>query len=212
EYGRLRVIGPNAAGALRAAGFAVADLADSAWAEVAADGAAQVIVLKQQAYEIPGFELIAPTAALSALAEQLPRTGIVPVDDATYEVRRIELGRPAAGQELTDAYNPLEAGIGWTCADNKGCYTGQEIIARQTTYDKVTKALVGLRSAAPLTVAAELQADDRIVGVVTSSAVSPQLTAPIALAVVRRPYHEAGTELQVGDQTVTVATLPLVAE
>ena len=83
----------------------------------------------------------------------------------------------------------------WACAENKGCYTGQEIIARQVTYDKVTRMLVGLRSDAPLAVGATLTADRRDVGAVTSVAWSPALAAHLALAIVKRPHNAVGTAL-----------------
>ena len=127
-----------------------------------------------------------------------------------YDVERyrIELGRPLAGHELTNAYNPLEAGLAWTCADNKGCYTGQEIIARQITYDKITKSLVGLRSAHLLPVGAEIIADGRAIGTVTSAAESIGTQAPIALAIVKRPYHEVGVAVTVDNQPAEVVALP----
>lgn len=213
-YQRLRVVGPEATTALSAAGFAISTLEDDGFAEISVmhdSTPLMVTVLQQLKYELPGYELITPTNDIDALQELLLAAGITAVDEAAYEARRIELGRPASGHELTEEYNPLEAGIGWTCADDKGCYTGQEIIARQITYDKITKALVGLRSEVALPVGSALQVDGRTVGVVTSSALSPQLGAPIALAVVRRPHHQVGTVLQSDGQSVTVAALPLVA-
>ncbi|MBI3957498.1 MAG: aminomethyl transferase family protein, partial [Chloroflexi bacterium] len=130
-------------------------------------------------------------------------------DTETYENRRIELGRPAPGAELTGEYNPLEAGLAWAVADNKGCYTGQEIIARQITYDKVTKTLVGLRSDAPLPVGAEVTANGRAVGVVTSSGFSPALGGPLALAVVKRPFNAAETDVVVNGQEARIVQFPV---
>ena len=209
-YRRLRVVGPSAVATLSAAGLSVAPLADSRWTEIKMQEDSPVVVLKQLAYGVPGFELITPTTNLAALQEQLAAAGIETIDEAAYEARRLELGRPAAGHELMDAYNPLEAGLAWVCADNKGCYTGQEIIARQVTYDKITKSLVGLRSEAPLPVGAELLAEGRAVGTVTSSGFSPALQSPVALAIVKRPHHEPGTQLSAGSELATVAALPFV--
>jgi len=213
-YRRLRVVGTEATSALSAADFAIATLDDDTATEITVvHGSTSfvVTVLKQFSYELPGYEFIVPERDMDALQEVLRGANIDAIDETAYEIRRIELGRPAAGHELTEAYNPLEAGIGWACADDKGCYTGQEIIARQITYDKITKTLVGLRSEKILPVGAELQSDGRTVGVVTSSTMSTQLAEPIALAVVRRQYNEAGTTLQSDGQTVTVTTLPLAA-
>ena len=117
---------------------------------------------------------------------------------------RIEAGRPIPGAELTDAYNPLESGMAWVCADDKGCYTGQEIIARQVNYDKITKTLVGLVSDKALVDGAEVQADGRNMGTVTSAAYSPALGKFIALAVIKRPANELGTAVSAGGQPAVV--------
>jgi folate-binding protein YgfZ len=212
SYRRLRVIGATATAALTGAGFAVDTLADGAWLEAPAANGEPMVILKQEAYEVPGYEMMVPTAAMPTVIAGLQAAGIAPLTEEAYAAYRIELGRPAVGHELTEAHNPLEAGLQWACADNKGCYTGQEIIARQITYDKVTKTLVGLRSADLLAVDTPLTAEGREVGVVTSSVISQRMGGPIALAVVRRPHHEAGTTLSAGAQTATVAPLPFVRE
>lgn len=204
DYARLRLMGAEAGATLAAInGLDLAPAADGAWQ--AHDG---LLAVKQMGYDVPGYELILPLAQQPALVDALTAAGVAPLDDAAYHARRIELGRPLPGRELTGDYNPLEAGLAWACSDNKGCYTGQEIIARQITYDKVTKTLVGLRSAAVLTAGAELSVDGRTVGVVTSVAHSPTLDAPIALAIVKRPHNAVGSNLQIGDVVVTVVALP----
>ena len=60
------------------------------------------------------------------------------------ETRRILLGIPAPGHELTEDYNPLEAGLGEAVSFTKGCYVWQEVVARLNTYDTVSRRLVGL--------------------------------------------------------------------
>ncbi len=118
------------------------------------------------------------------------------------------MGRPISGAELTDAFNPLESGMAWVCADDKGCYTGQEIIARQVNYDKVTKSLVGLVSDEPLASGDEVLADGRPMGVVTSVAYSPAQEDFIALAVIKRPANQPGTEVVAGGVSAIVQSLP----
>ena len=202
-YARLRVIGPEAGAALASLGFTLSDTVD---------GTAQVVgdltAIAQQQYDLPGYELIVPAAGVDDVVARLD----VPVTGAeACHVRRIELGRPAAGAEITGEYSPLEAGLAWTCAENKGCYTGQEIIARQITYDKVTRLLVGLRSDAPLPAGNTVSAGDREIGQVTSSAYSAAMQAHIALAILKRTHTEPGTAVRVGDATATVAALPFDA-
>ncbi len=127
-------------------------------------------------------------------------------------MRRVEWGRPGTGAEITDAFSPLEAGLAWACAENKGCYTGQEIIARQITYDKVTKTLVGITADGPVDPGAEVLADGRSVGTVTSAVFSPSLGKHLALAVVKRPANVPGTAVTLGDGAGIVAELPFITE
>ena len=211
EYQRVRVMGPEAADLLTKSGFPVQSLDDDAWIAAELEGEATAVLLKQLGYDVPGFEMIVPTVMLPTVQSQLTDAGVVLIDEDTYETYRIELGRPAPGHELTDAYNPLEAGLRWACSDDKGCYTGQEIIARQITYDKITKSLVGIRSEQLLAVGTDLRVDGRSVGTVTSSSQSPTLDVPIALAIVKRPHQAVGTELTTEVGTAAVVDLPFVA-
>ena len=65
--------------------------------------------------------------------------------DNEYESLRIELGIPAFGKEMSDLTNPLECGMERFVSFTKGCYIGQEVIARLDAYDKISKHLVGLK-------------------------------------------------------------------
>jgi tRNA-modifying protein YgfZ len=155
--------------------------------------------------------LIVPGAEVEAVQARLIEAGApLLADDDAYTVRRVELGRPAVDHELIEEYNPLEAGLAWSCAENKGCYTGQEIIARQVTYDKVTKTLVGLRSDDPLAAGAEVKVDGRAVGAITSAVYSPMLESHLALAVIKRPHNSDGSVVDVNGQRVIVAQLPFL--
>jgi folate-binding protein YgfZ len=207
QWARQRVMGAQAATALATLGLDVAALA--------ADGTLiedERIVVAQPHFEVPGFELLLPTEQVSTVSDTLLTAGVSAISDDAYEARRVELGRPASGMELLEEYNPLEAGLAWACAENKGCYTGQEIIARQITYDKVTKTLVGLRAEGVVTKGSEVTVEGRPVGLVTSVAFSPSLNAPIALAILKRPHNAPGTTAQVGDLAATVVALPFVAD
>ncbi len=188
---RLRLLGPTAEELLAAAGLPQPTDDDSFLEE------AGVTVLRQERFDLPGYAIICAADELIARHERLTDAGAVLLtDSAAYETRRIELGRPRPGQELTDAFNPLEAGMTWACADDKGCYTGQEIIARQLTYDKVTRSLVRLRGDLPLTEGAPVSVNDRAVGTVTSSAYSPE-AGPLALAILKRPHNVEGATVTV---------------
>jgi folate-binding protein YgfZ len=205
EYARMRLLGPQALTVLAATGMQKQSIDDGDWQE--SNG---LLAVAQRQYDIPGFELLVPAPQEAEITERLAavHTQLL-AGDAAYHARRVELGRPLPGAELVGEYNPLEAGLAWACAENKGCYTGQEIIARQVTYDKVTRSLVGVTGADLPAAGAGLSAEGREVGKLTSVAFSPALTAPIGLAIVKRPYDVAGAELQAEGRAVRVAALPL---
>lgn len=161
-----------------------------------------------------GFTVLAPAPAGQAVRTALLRGGAVPLPEEVYHVLRVEAGVPAPGFELTEQVNPLEAGLRRFCDDHKGCYTGQEIIARQITYDKVTTHLVGLLPDEPVAQDAKIMAEGRQVGWISSAVHSIALNRPVALGFVRRPYHEPGTTVAIstadGQVSARVAALPFV--
>lgn len=200
---RLRLVGPAAKELLSRAGFQQPP-ADDSFIELD-----DVTILRQDRYELPGCEIVCPAAGLTALEERLSAAGAVQLAaEDSYECRRIELGRPRPGTELTDGFSPLETGMAWVCAENKGCYTGQEIIARQLTYDKVTRSLVRLRSERPLPAGTSVKADGRVIGAVTSAGCSPAC-GPLALAVVKRPHNADGAAVTVDETAARVEAIPL---
>lgn len=150
-----------------------------------------------------GFQIVVPTADVDALEHGLGQLGATPVDRATFDVLRVESGQPEMGRELSETYNPLEAGLTPMISWTKGCYIGQEVIARLDTYDKVQRHLVGLLFDAPPADADALQVevpDAGKVGTVTSLAYSPRLDRTIGLAYVRTQHAVPG-----GSVTVTSA-------
>jgi folate-binding protein YgfZ len=155
--------------------------------------------------------IVAPSAGADHVIAALHDAGTAPLDEAIWHVLRVEAGLPAPGVELTGEYTPLEVGLDRAVSGEKGCYTGQEIIARQITYDKVTKRLAGLRFDAPVPIGAEIRGDDRRVGVVTSIVTSPRF-GEIGLSVLRRPFDEPGAEVTVetedGEVRAGVVALP----
>jgi tRNA-modifying protein YgfZ len=128
------------------------------------------------------------------------------------EAARIEQGTPYFGQDLGDKNLPQELG-----RDNqaisfiKGCYLGQETVARLDALGHVNKSLVGVRFAATTVpeVGSELRSGDQVVGQVTSATYSPQLGAPLALAYVRAGHNQAGTRLSSVAGEAEVVGLPV---
>ncbi len=71
--------------------------------------------------------------------------GLNEITDTQFDVKRIELGIPAFGKEMNELTNPLECGLNKYVSFTKGCYIGQEVIARLDAYDKISKHMVGLK-------------------------------------------------------------------
>jgi folate-binding protein YgfZ len=135
-------------------------------------------------------------------------------DRDTLEILRIEAGIPRLGAELDEDVFPAEAGlVARAVSLTKGCFTGQEIVARLESRGQVNHRLVGLRfegTAAPTPGEGLDDGDGKRVGEVTSGCVSPGAGA-IGLGYVRRTLALAGTALRAGSRSVEVADLPLVA-
>lgn len=201
-YVRWRLMGPNASKALHKFDLDLDETAEGGWQE--ANG---LLAVKQDAYDVPGYELLVSHEQQSEVMDRLVAANVMPIDPETYHTRRIELGRPAAHHEFTEEYNPLETGLGWACAENKGCYTGQEIIARQITYDKVTKSLVAMKSGTLLNVGDEVKVENRVVGKITSSVHSLALGTPLSLAILRRTHAQVGQAVEVGGESAAVIEL-----
>ncbi len=162
-------------------------------------GDRDVMVLGRKGLTANSFLLLTRVDDLEALTTQLSQHDAVPLTYESHEVLRVEAGLSGPDGEWTLEYTPLETGLAEAISADKGCYTGQEVIARQITYDKITRKLVGLRSEADVSRGDSIWAESRPVGQVTSAVHSPRF-GPIALAVIKRPYYDLGTIVQVGDK------------
>lgn len=145
--------------------------------------------------------LVAPVGVSPTLLDGLRTAELAELTTPIREQLRIEAGR--AGQpEYTDAYTPFEVGLRRYVSDTKGCYTGQEVLARQVTYDKVMRGLVRLSTPTPAAVGDSVQLEGRTVGTISSVSESP-VHGSLALAVLRKPY-ETGQQVTVGSQSGTI--------
>ncbi len=146
------------------------------------------------------------------------KSGLPMIDDATYNILRVEAGVPVAGLELSEEINPWEACLDAAISLHKGCYNGQEVVARLNTYQKISKRLCGLSLASPIPngARAELKDGERVAGWISSSVVSPRC-GPIALGFVRGDWQAKGTVLKVlwdasggtrEETQATICTLP----
>lgn len=175
-------------------------------------GGVNVTVVREDFGALPGFDVIAPAEEGERLwrylVERSAGDGARPVGSLALDTVRVEQGVPAPGLELSEDYNPLEAGLLKHISFNKGCYIGQEVIARLDTYKKVSKYLVGLswegQDLPPA--GASLTVDGKRSGVVTSAVESERLGRGIGLGYVRKAYAEPGSTLTLeqGDSELEV--------
>jgi tRNA-modifying protein YgfZ len=160
-----------------------------------------------------GFQLIASQSTHEQVRNMLEELGVGEMTPEEYETIRVEAGIPTVDREISEEHTPLEINLENAISTSKGCYTGQEVIARQMNYDKVTRKLVGLYLESSTAAGTQLRAGDKPAGKITSCTLSPRL-GPIALAIVRRPFHQEGTQLTFQDndavRTARVTTLPFL--
>jgi folate-binding protein YgfZ len=155
-----------------------------------------------------GLDLLFDAAAIDALRGALLSAGAVDVSEAAAEVVRVESGRPRYGIDLDESTIPQEAGLNERAVSfTKGCYVGQETVARLHYRGKPNRHLCGLRLSEPVESGAELRVGERAVGHVGSSVLSPTL-GPIGLALVRREA-EPGTSVAVGETGVAASVVEL---
>ena len=125
---------------------------------------------------------------------------------------RLEFGTPLYGQDITEKNLPQElARNDRAISFTKGCYLGQETVARIDALGHVNRTFCGFRfdgQAIPES-GLELSADDKVVGHVTSAAFSPRLNSPLALGFVRRERNDPGVTLNSALGNATVVAIPL---
>ena len=189
------------------------------WAQIPFAGASLLVSgfgwSGERAYQlrVEPSALEALRAAIGRAADAL-RVECIEGDSALLELLRIEAGIPALGAELDEDVLPPEARLERAIAINKGCYVGQEIVARLRSRGQVNHLLVGLRLEAETlpAVGTPLVAAGRATGEITSVVRSPSQGA-IALGYVRREHAVVGTRLELasGPATAIVAELPFAA-
>jgi folate-binding protein YgfZ len=160
----------------------------------------------------PSYLVACNREALDDLMQMLIAAGAVRCDAEVYEAARIEHGTPAFGSDITEANLPQEIDRNATAISfTKGCYLGQETVARIDALGHVNQLLRGVKcsSAAIPNPGTELLSAGKSVGHVTSACWSPRLAAPLALAMVRRGFQEPGTKLDCDGAAAEIVKLPL---
>lgn len=190
ERSLVSLIGPDAMFTL-----AIGALADHEHAHVATEVAG--VPVRAIRTDV-GIDLLCESADGEALLAALEALGAPLVSESAAECLRVERGRPRYGIDLDDTVIPQEAGLNERAVSfTKGCYVGQETVARLYYRGKPNRHLRGLRLAASAASGDAILAGEREVGRVGSAVVSPRL-GPIALALIRRE-SPPGTTVRVGE-------------
>jgi tRNA-modifying protein YgfZ len=204
ERGLLSLIGPESAD-LAGAGELGADEHAHAVIEVSGSGLSARAIRTDV-----GVDLLCDAADTAALRSALEEAGAVAVGEAAAECLRVEHGRPRYGIDLDDTVIPQEAGLNERAVSfTKGCYVGQETVARLHYRGKPNRQLRGLKLSGAAEAGDELEFEGRVVGRVTSVVSSPRF-GPIALAFVRReaPVGSTVSLGAGGELTAEVIELP----
>jgi folate-binding protein YgfZ len=176
---------------------ALALLVPYAHVTVERDGV-RVIVMRSQDLAVEGYDFFVPAEGFQQLWDAAVKAHATPAGHAVWEIARVEAGRPEYGVDMNDTTIPQEANLEQLEAISftKGCYTGQEVVARVHFRGHINRALRGIRGAGtipPPMHASLFDATGKAVGDVRSSVTSP-LLGGIALGMVRLEV-EAGAQL-----------------
>lgn len=193
EHAVLELAGPGASSVLTA--LALPWPQDGRWGDALLDGQ-RCWVLPSALWGVSGARLVVPRPSLAAVRARVLAAGAVACSTATREVVRVEAGVPRYGSDMDDATLPLEAGLERAIHYQKGCYIGQEVVARATYRGQVARRLWGLllgeRSFPART---ELSLAGRKVGFLTSQVFSPARGQNVALGYLHRDAQADGTLL-----------------
>jgi folate-binding protein YgfZ len=197
ECSILSVIGPEAAAKLARA----AELAESAVPRDP-EHAHRVFTLAGAECRVvagdAGVDVICPRDAAGAVRDALAAAGVAEVGPEAAEILRVESGRPRFGREMSEATIPAEAGLDERAVSfTKGCFIGQETVARLHYKGKPNRRLAGLRLDAPARDGDPIVLGERDLGTIGTAVLSPA-EGPIALAIIRREASP-GDRVAVGD-------------
>ncbi len=184
-------------------------------------GQMEAVVAATRLIAAPGFDIYLPSGsggggpeAKTALVAALTAEGATETDRETLDAARIEAGVPRYGADITPkALAPETAQQARAVSYRKGCYIGQEVVARIDARGHTNRTFVGFLIEGTEVPASgtTLTVDGKDAGWVTSAVLSPTLGRPIALGYLRHEYAQPGTPVMVAGSAATVAALPFVA-
>ena len=159
-----------------------------------------------------GINVVVEADDFPALWERVVGAGATPMGYTAYERLRIAAGWPAYDHEITDTYNPLEAGLLSAVSFTKGCYIGQEPVARLHYKGRPNRHLRGLRPGGPVAHGDPVRLGDRQLGEVGTAVLSPA-SGRIALSILRKeaePGSVVTVETEAGEVEAEVVELPFI--
>lgn len=201
DLGLISVHGPNAGKLVSSiSGVDVSGLEELSHKKARVD-TAELLIVKINRTGEEGLDVYAPSDSIegiwSVLMDNGKELGVKPVGLDAYNTLRIEAGIPIYGADMDEETIPIEAGIWRALNFEKGCYVGQEVVARIKWRGHVNRHLMGLTMAGEDLPASgdEIFAGEKKIGRITSSVFSPALGRPVALGYVRREFKSPGTEV-----------------
>jgi len=157
---------------------------------------------------LEGYSLMVGIDQAAAVWDAIAQAGALPMGDRAWEQLRIEQGRPMPDAELTEDYNAVEACLWQAISINKGCYIGQETIARLDTYKGVKQQIWGIRLDAAAAPGTMITVNDEKVGVITSLTKTAQ--GIFGLGYIRTKAGGAGLKVQVGASQGELMEVPFL--
>lgn len=220
ELSLFSVQGPESTNVLRAAGITIPELKEHGHFKAAMFGMEFICASVDRTGEV-GFDLYVPAGGAEEvwnyLLEKGKSFGLEPVGSRALGILRVEAGIPIYGRDMDEDTIPIEAGIWNALSFEKGCYIGQEVVARIKWRGHVNRHLSGIVMEEGFTpsAGAEIFAGEKKIGTITSPAFSPALGRSIALGYLRREFVEPGTEVDISSPEGTkgkgtVKPLPFV--
>ncbi|XP_076906356.1 putative transferase At1g60990, chloroplastic [Bidens hawaiensis] len=159
-----------------------------------------------------GFSLLMSPSSAGLIWKTLLSQGTTPMGSNALEIYRILQGRPAPGSELTDEFNVLEAGLWNSISLNKGCYKGQETIARLITYDGIKQKLWGIKLSSSVDPGSPITVEGKKVGKLTSYTAGKGQNGHFGLGYIKKKAASKGDTVSIGDNvTGIVADVPYLA-
>ncbi len=204
EWRELRLIGPERCSVLQQLDLEVA--ADWRQRDHTAEwGGGPIVGLAGPS----AVRLLVDSAAAESVWHRALAAGATPAGRVAVDTLRIAGGHGAPGAEYSEAWNPYETGLAERVSLTKGCFTGQEVVARLHNYNKVHRTLIGVHfETLPATPAAILLGEQPI-GKLTSAIQLADDGAAIGLAVVESSAAKPGTQIRAGDHPGTLQSLPM---